>query len=105
MNDDPVLAQRRNHVGRDRVRVAYGAVPVVLEIFPESDPVRVEIRESARETLVAQGLLSVDELATLPEQVAITMVLKRLRDNAFRAGLGDLSATRCEPRSAQSVAG
>jgi hypothetical protein len=66
------------------------------------DPVRVEIRESARAMLVAQALLTVDELATLPEQMAISMVPKRLRD-ASRAGLGHMSATRTERRAARSV--
>jgi hypothetical protein len=49
MNDDAAMAQQRNQAGRDQVRVAYGAVPVILEAFPESDPVRAKIRESARD--------------------------------------------------------
>jgi hypothetical protein len=84
MNDDAAMAQQRNQAGRDQVRVAYGAVPVILEAFPESDPVRVKIRESARAMLVAQGYLTAEEMATLPVKEAITVVLKRLRTESSR---------------------
>lgn len=79
MDEGASLAQRRNQAGRDQVRVAYGAVPVVLEAFPESDPVRLEIRENARAMLVARGYLTAAELATLPVKEAIAVVLKRTR--------------------------
>ena len=79
MTADPAMAQRRDRAGQDQVRVAYGAVPLILEAFPESDPVRVKIRESARAMLAAQGYLTPEEMATLPLKEAISTVLKRLR--------------------------
>ena len=85
MNDDAVMAQQRYQTGRDQARADYGAVPVILEAFPEGDPVRVKIRESARATLVGRGYLTADELATLPVKEAITVVLKRLRGEASGA--------------------
>ncbi len=80
MNEHAVMAERRLRAGRDQVRVAYGAVPALLELFPESDPIRVRLRDSARDMLAAQGYLTVEEMATLPVQAAITTALKRLRD-------------------------
>lgn len=78
-NDDAATAQRRHQAGRDQVRVAYGAVPVIFESFLESDPVRVRLRASARTMLVAHGYLTLEEMATLPLKEAITIVLKRFR--------------------------
>ena len=85
MNEDMMtMALRRREAARDQVRVAYGAVPVILEGFPESDPVRVTIRERARSMLVDQGYLTGEDLDTLPVKDAITAVLKRLRDETSR---------------------
>ncbi|MGH2616374.1 MAG: hypothetical protein ACRDJC_14115 [Thermomicrobiales bacterium] len=103
MNEDMVMALRRRQAAQDQVRVAYGAVSVILEGFPESDPVRVKIRDRARAMLVEQGYLTVEEVDTLPVKDAITAVLKRLRGEASRAGLVRVSATWSARRSAQSA--
>ena len=103
MNEDRMMAHRRRQAARDQVRVAYGAVPVILEGFPESDPVRVKIRERARAMLVEQGYLTAEEVDTLPAKAAITTVLNRLRGKASHADLGRVSAPRSARRSAPSA--
>jgi hypothetical protein len=103
MTEDRMLAHRRRQAARDQVRVAYGAVPVILEGFPESDPVRVTIRERARAVLVAQGYLTAEEVDTLPVNDAITTVLNRLRGGASRADPVRGSAPRSDRRSAPSA--
>ena len=105
MTEDRMLAHRRRQAARDQVRVAYGAVPVLLEGFPESDPVRVKIRERARAMLVDQGYLTAKEADTLPVNDAITAVLNRLRGKASHADLGRGSAPRSARRSAPSAVG
>lgn len=105
MTEDRMLAHRRRQAARDQVRVAYGAVPVILEGFPESDPVRVKIRERARAVLVAQGYLTAEEVDTLPVNDAIAAVLNRLRGEASRGDPVRGSAPRSARRSAPSAVG
>ena len=105
MNKEKTIALRRRQAARDQVRVAYGAVPVILQGFPESDPVRVKIRQRARAMLVDQGYLTAEEADTLPVNDAITAVLNRLRGEASRAGLVRGSAPRSARRSAPSAVG
>ena len=78
------MAQRRHEAERIQVRIAYGAGPVILEASPESDPVRVRLRERAHTKLVAQGDLAAEEMATRPLKEAVTVVLKRLRGESSR---------------------
>lgn len=71
------LNSQRREVARDQVRVAYGALPVVLESLSANDPMRAEIRERARSWLIEQGFLTAEELATLQVKAAITAVMRR----------------------------
>jgi hypothetical protein len=87
MNKEKTITFRRRQAARDQVRVAYGAVPAILEGFPEGDPVRVKIRERARAMLVDRGYLAAEEVDTLPVNDPITVVLNRLRGETSRAGL------------------
>ena len=103
MNEEKTIAFRRRQAVRDQVRVAYGAVPVILKGFPESDPVRVKIRQRARAMLVEQGYLTAKEADTLPVNDAITAVLIRLRGEASRADPVRGSAPRSGRRSASSA--
>jgi hypothetical protein len=78
MNEDMMTALRRRQMAQEQVRVAYGAVPAILQGFSESDPIRVQIRESARVMLVDWGYLTTEELDSLPVKDAIGAVLNRL---------------------------
>ncbi len=71
------IANQRRQVARDQVRVAYGALPVILESLAADDPFRAEIRERARLWLIEQGYLTAEELATLHVKDAIAMVRRR----------------------------
>jgi hypothetical protein len=64
---------------RDQVRVAYGAVPVILEGLPADDPFRTMLRDRARSWLVTSGALTAEELDTVPLSEAVTTALRRLR--------------------------
>jgi hypothetical protein len=75
---------RRTQAARDQVRVAYGAVPAILEVLAADDPFRVAIRERARSLLVAWGYLTSEDLGTLPVQTAITTALRRCRHEIGR---------------------
>lgn len=80
MRDDRgSLAQQYRLAVRDQVRVAYGAVPVILEGLSADDPFRTMIRDRARSWLVKSGALAVEELDTVPLTDAITTALRRLR--------------------------
>jgi hypothetical protein len=100
--DRMATALQRKQAMRDQVRVAYGEVPVVLEVFPVGDPVRLKIRDRARATLVDRGYLTAAEVDTLPLKDAIAAVLTRLRGEAFPADRGRASASPSERRSAPS---
>ena len=76
--------QRMTEAARDRVRVAYGVVPVILEGLPADFPLRVKLREGARSLLQQQGLLTEEELDTLPLKEATTVALRRVRARASR---------------------
>jgi len=73
------IAGLRRQAARDQVRVAYGAVPVVLEGLPAGDPFRTAIRDRARSLLVEMHALTAQELDTLPIEDAIATALRRLR--------------------------
>jgi hypothetical protein len=90
---------RRKQAAEDQVRVAYGAVPVILEALPADDPFRTAIRERARSLLVALGYLTAEELGTLPVKDAIAAALRRFRDETGRT---DQERT---PRSGSSSVG
>jgi hypothetical protein len=66
----------------DQVRRAYGIVPIELSDLPSDDPQLVELRESARASLLKQGSLTDDELGTLSVDAAIETALRRLREQA-----------------------
>src|SRR4051812_48496982 len=81
MNEDmKVLIRRRTQAARDQVRIAYGAVPVILEGFPADDPFRASLRNRARALLVEEGDLTAEEFCTLPVADAISTTLRRFRD-------------------------
>lgn len=77
--DRKTLAFRRKQAARDQVRIAYGALPAILEGLPADDPFRAAIRERARSLLVAWGYLTAEDLGTFPVQTAITAALQRSR--------------------------
>ena len=54
--DRMTLVFRRKQAARDQVRIAYGAVPVILEGLPADDPFRAAIRDRARSLLVERGI-------------------------------------------------
>lgn len=80
MNEDMdtiAMALRRKQAAEDQVRVAYGAVPAILEELPMDHPVRTAIRDRARALLVECGYLSAEELGALPAKDAIAAVQRR----------------------------
>ena len=76
--------QQQKTAAVDRVRVAYGAVPVILEQLPSDFPVRAKLRDEARQLLQQQGLLTEAELDSLPLTEAIGLALQRLHDRGRR---------------------
>jgi hypothetical protein len=86
--DRKTLVFRRTQAATDQVRIAYGAVPVILEVLPADDPFRVAVRNRARSLLVEQGYLTADEMGTLPVKDAITTALGRCRDEIGRMDQG-----------------
>src|SRR3954465_11425524 len=86
--DRKTLVFRHNQAARDQVRIAYGAVPTILEGIPVDDPFRAAIRNRARSLLVDLGCLTLEELGTLPVKDAITTALRRCRDETGRTDQG-----------------
>jgi hypothetical protein len=80
------MALRRKQAAEDQVRVAYGAVPVILEGLPADDPFRTAIRDRARSLLLELGYLTAEELGALPVKDAIAAVRRRLRNEIGRTG-------------------
>jgi hypothetical protein len=78
--------QQQKSATVDRVRVAYGAVPVILEKLPSDFPLRAKLRDEARQLLRQQGLLTEAELDSLPITEAIRLVLQRVHDRSSRPG-------------------
>jgi hypothetical protein len=72
-------ASRESQAAEDQVRVAYGAVPLVLEGLSADDPIRTDVRDRARSLLLESGYLTSRELDTLTVKDAIAAVLRRLR--------------------------
>ena len=100
MSDDRMtLGVRRTQAARDQVRIAYGAVPEVLEVLPADDPFRAAIRDRARLRLVERGYLTPAELGALPVEDAITMALRRCHHESGRTDRGRA------PRPASRAAG
>jgi hypothetical protein len=56
----------------DRVRVAYGTVPVILAGLPSDHPVRTRIREDVCALLLGTGYLTEAELGTLDDDPVTT---------------------------------
>jgi hypothetical protein len=80
MSTDSVSkAPRRDQAAEDQVRVAYGAVPLVLEGLSADDPIRTDVRDRARSLLLESGYLTSQELDTLTVKDAIAAVLRRIR--------------------------
>jgi hypothetical protein len=86
--DRMTLGFRRKQAVRDQVRIAYGAVPVILEGLQADDPFRAAIRERARPLLVAWGYLTTEELGTLTVKDAIATALRRCHDEIDRTDWG-----------------
>src|SRR4051794_9850155 len=72
--DRKTLVLRRKQAASDQVRIAYGAVPVILEGLPADDPYRAAVRNRARSLLVERGCLTMEELGSLPVKDAIAKV-------------------------------
>src|SRR3954454_22573208 len=77
--DRKTLVFRHNQAARDQVRVAYGAVPTILEGLPVDDPFRATIRNRARSLLMDLVCLTLEELGPLPVKDSISTALGRLR--------------------------
>lgn len=113
MTEDTItMALRRQQAAEDQVRIAYGAVPVILEGLPIDHPVRTAIRDRARSLLVQRGYLTAEELGALPVKDAIAAVLRRFRGEIGRADPGVGRAPRSgrkstivAPRGAAAVLG
>jgi hypothetical protein len=86
--DRKTLVLRRKQAARDQVRIAYGALPAILEGLPADDPFRAAIRERARSLLVAWGYLTTEELGTLTVADAITTALRSCRHEIGRTDRG-----------------
>jgi hypothetical protein len=92
--DRMTMARRRRQTVEDQVRVAYGAVPVILKGIPIEHPVRTTIRDRARVLIVEWGYLTAEELGTLSVKDAIAAALRRLRGEIGRADRVRGGATR-----------
>jgi hypothetical protein len=109
MNEDtmPMVLRRkqsaRRQAAEDQVRIAYGAVPVILEGLPPDHPVRTTIRDRARVLLVELGYLTEEELRTLPVKDAIVAALRQFRDEIARTDRVRGGAPRSGRRSASVV--
>ena len=75
--DRMTMARRRRQTVEDQVRIAYGAVPVILKGIPIDHPVRTTIRDRARVLIVEWGYLTAEELRTLSVKDAIVAALRR----------------------------
>jgi len=64
----------------DQVRRAYGEASGPLADLPADDPLLAETRERARAALVERGLLTREELDTLPVAEATAVALGVVRD-------------------------
>jgi hypothetical protein len=64
----------------DQVQRAYGHLPDQLATRPIDDPSVVEARDKARSALVERGLLTQEELDTLPMDEATAVALGHVRD-------------------------
>jgi hypothetical protein len=97
--DTIAMALRRKQAAEDQVRVAYGAVPAILEALPLDHPVRTAIRDRARALLVEWGYLSAEELGTLPIKDANAAVQRRYHAEIGRLEPGGGRASRSRRRS------
>src|SRR3954470_877310 len=92
--DRKTVVFRRKQAARDQVRIAYGAVPTILEGLPVDDPFRAAIRNRARSLLMELGCLTLEELGTLPVKDAITTALGRCRAETGRTDQGRATQPR-----------
>jgi hypothetical protein len=69
----------REHRAREQVRVAYGEVPTLFEGLPVDYPLLTKIRQLASSILVAEELLTDEELRTLSLTEATRTVVQRVR--------------------------
>jgi hypothetical protein len=102
MNEEMQAADRwHKRAAEDQVRVAYGAVPVILGALPADHPFRTAIRDRARSFLVESGYLTAEELDTLPVKDAIAAALRRYRAEIRRTNRerGRASQSRRRPSS------
>lgn len=97
--DMNAMALRRKQAAEDQVRVAYGAVPVILAGLPIDHPVRTAIRDRARSLLVERGYLTPEELGALPVKDAIAAALRRFRGEIGRMDPGVGRAARSGRKS------
>jgi hypothetical protein len=64
----------------EQVRRAYGEASGPLADLPDDDPLLIESRDRARAALVERGLLTQEEIDTLPVAEASAVALGVLRD-------------------------
>ena len=69
----------REQRAREQVRVAYGEVPTLFEGLPVEYPLLTKIRQLACSILVAEELLTDEELRTLSLTEATRTVVQRVR--------------------------
>lgn len=97
--DTITMALRRKQAAADQVRIAYGAVPAILEELPLDHPVRTAIRDRARALLVEWGYLTAEELDALPVKDAIAAIQRRFHAEIGRLEPGGGRASRSRGRS------
>jgi len=69
----------REQRAREQVRVAYGEVPTLLEGLPVDYPQLIKMRQLACSILVAEELLTEEELRTQSLTEATRTVVQRVR--------------------------